>query len=188
MTRFLATLALTFAFAATLGFSGSGVLFAQDEFAISINQYVEHPSLNASIRGFKDQLRESGVKVEYREHNAQANMPTVTQIVNAIMDEKPDLILAVATPSAQITAQKVKDIPILFTAVTDPVTAGLVKSLAEPGGNITGTTDMNPVVAQLLLIKEVQPDLKKLGIIYNAGEQNSVVQVELAKEVVGSMG
>jgi putative ABC transport system substrate-binding protein len=165
--------------------------FAQTDtktYTISINQYVEHPSLNESVRGFKDQIAESGLTVNYNEHNAQANMPTVTQIVNQIIDEKPDLILAVATPSAQITSQKVKDIPILFTAVTDPITAGLVASFENPGGNMTGTTDKNPVTEQLTLIKEVQPDLTKLGVIYNAGEQNSVVQVELVKEVIGSLG
>jgi putative ABC transport system substrate-binding protein len=165
-----------------------GLCFTAQAYTISINQYVEHPSLDAAVQGFKDQLKANGVDVTYHEHNAQANSATVTQIVNLIMDEKPDLILAVATPSAQQTAQKIKDIPILFTTVTDPVLAGLVPSLAAPDANVTGTTDMNPVAVQIALIKEIQPDAKNIGIIYNPGEVNSVVQRDLALTAAQSLG
>ncbi|MDR1313216.1 MAG: ABC transporter substrate-binding protein [Deltaproteobacteria bacterium] len=168
--------------------SAFGLASGAQAYTVSINQFVEHPSLNESVRGFKEQLAELGLEVTYNEHNAQADMPTVTQIVNQIVDEKPDLILAVATPSAQITAQRVKDTPILFTAVTDPVDAKLVASLSAPGGNVTGTTDLNPVSAQLALIKEIQPAAKNIGIIYNAGESNSVVQVELARRAAAANG
>ncbi|MDR2611614.1 MAG: ABC transporter substrate-binding protein [Deltaproteobacteria bacterium] len=157
-------------------------------YTVSINQFVEHPSLNEAVLGFKEQLAELGVEVTYNEHNAQADMPTVTQIVSQIIGEKPDLILAVATPSAQITAQRIKDTPILFTAVTDPLDARLVASLAEPGGNVSGTTDINPVAAQVDLIREIQPAAKRIGIIYNSGESNSLVQVELARNAAAASG
>lgn len=149
---------------------------------VSVNQFVEHPSLNESLRGFQDQLKDEGLVIDYQIHNAQANMPTVLQIVNQIMGEKPDLVLAIATPSAQASVQKIKDIPVLFTAVTDPVSAGIVKSMEAPGANVTGTTDMNPIRQQLALIKEIHPDAKNLGVIYNAGEANSVVQIDILKK------
>jgi putative ABC transport system substrate-binding protein len=165
-----------------------GVSSPAPAFTVSVNQFVEHPSLDESVRGFKEQLAAEGLEITYHEHNAQANMPTVLQIVNQIIDEKPDLILAVATPSAQITAQKIKDVPILFVAVTDPVSAGLVESLDKPGANVSGTTDMNPVAEQVALIKEIQPQAKNIGIIYNAGEINSVIQVELARKAAEANG
>ncbi|MDR2461279.1 MAG: ABC transporter substrate-binding protein [Deltaproteobacteria bacterium] len=165
-----------------------GLSISAQAYTISINQYVEHPSLNAAVEGFKDQLKANNIEVTYHEHNAQAKNSTVTQIVNLMIDEKPDLILAVATPSAQQTAQKIKDIPILFTAVTDPVNAGLVPSLAAPDANITGTTDMNPVALQLALIKEIQPTAKNIGFIYNAGEANSVVQRDMARDAAVNLG
>lgn len=152
-------------------------------YSVSINQFVEHPSLNESVRGFKDALQEAGLDVQYNMHNAQGNMPTVLQIVNQILGEKPDLVLAVATPSAQASAQKIKNIPVLFTAVTDPVSASLVASMEKPGANVSGTTDMNPLEQQLALMREIHPDAKTIGVVYNSGEANSVVQVELLKKM-----
>jgi putative ABC transport system substrate-binding protein len=104
------------------------------------------------------------------------------QIANQIMGEKPSLVLAVATPSAQATAQRIKNIPVLFTAVTDPVNAGLVASMEKPGGNVTGTTDMSPIALQVALIREIHPEARTLGVVYNAGEANSVVQVDILKD------
>jgi putative ABC transport system substrate-binding protein len=148
---------------------------------IAINQYVEHSSLDEAVRGFQDSLAASGLEVSYKHYNAQARVATVLQIVTRIQGERPDLVLAVATPSAQATAQRIKDIPVLFTAVTDPLSAGLVQSMDKPGGNVTGTTDMNPIDAQVALIREIHPSAKTLGVIYNAGEANSVVQVDILR-------
>jgi putative ABC transport system substrate-binding protein len=89
--------------------------------------------------------------------------------------------MAIATPSAQACAQKIKDIPVLFSAVSDPKGAGLVASMQAPGGNVTGMTDMSPVDRQLELMREILPALKTLGVIYNAGEANSVSQLDLLK-------
>ncbi len=162
---------------------GTPGLAQAKEYIISINQFVEHPSLDASLKGFQDQMKDDGVAVKYHLHNAQGNIATTLQIAGIIVGEKPDVILAIATPSAQATAQKTKDIPILFTATTYPVSAGLVKTMQLPGGNVSGTTDMSPTAKQMELFKSVQPELKRMGVIYNAGEANSKVQVALLKAV-----
>lgn len=169
-------------------------------YAISVNQFVEHPSLDAVVKGFQDSLKAQGVNATYSVHNAQANMATANQIAAQIAGEKPDLVLAVATPSAQACAVATKKSPVLsaapllFTAITDPVGAGLVDDLQKPGKNITGVSDMLPVDKHMGMIRRFFPNLKKLGVIYNAGEANSkttvaMVQAEGAKagfEVVGA--
>ncbi|MFV9511311.1 ABC transporter substrate-binding protein [Tepidibacillus sp. LV47] len=159
---------------------------------IGILQIVEHPSLDAARQGFIDALKANGyedgkqVKLDYQ--NAQGQVQNLTTISQKFVNDKVDMIFAIATPSAQAAAQQTKDIPILITAVTDPVTAGVVKSMDKPGTNVTGTTDMNPVKDQLALVKEVKPSAKKVGIIYNTGEANSEVQIKIAKEVAPELG
>lgn len=150
-------------------------------FTISVSQIVEHPALDAVRNGFEKKLKELGVEAKLNVHIAQGNPATAVQIASQILGEKPDLVLAIATPTAQSCVQKIKDIPILFSAVTDPVGAGLVKSMEKPGANVTGMTDMPPVSKQVALFKEIQPDLKTMGVIYNAGEANSVSQVDAFK-------
>jgi putative ABC transport system substrate-binding protein len=148
---------------------------------IAINQYSDQQALDEAVRGFKDQLALEGLDITYKTRKANDSKAAVVQIVNWVMDEKPALVLAVATPSAQGTVQKIKNIPVLFTAVTDPVDAGLVDSMERPGGNVSGTTDMSPIEAQVGLIREIHPQARTLGVIYNAGEANSVVQVNILK-------
>jgi putative ABC transport system substrate-binding protein len=161
-------------------------------FNVSVNQFVEHPSLGAVLNGFRDSLKAQGVETSYAVHNAQANMATANQIAAQIAGENPDLVLAIATPSAQACAVAIKKspalakIPLLFTAITDPLGAGLVDNLEKPGGNITGVSDMLPVDKHMAMLRQFYPDLKKLGMIYNAGEANSkttvaMVQAEGAK-------
>ncbi len=164
------------------------VIHSAQTYTVSISQIVEHPSLDAMREGFKNRLKESGIDVIYNEHIAQGNQATNIQIANQIKGENPDLVMAITTPSSQAVAQKIKDIPILFTGVTDPVAAGLVKSLMLPGKNITGMTDMSPVLRQVELIKEFMPEIKTIGTIYNAGEANSVVLTNLLKEVCKDFG
>ena len=160
---------------------------------ISVNQFVEHPALDAVLKGFQDYLKEQNVSANFNVHNAQANMATANQIGNQIMGEKPDLILAIATPSAQACAQALKKAPhmqktpMLFTAVTDPLAAGLVKDLISPGSNITGVSDMLPLGQHMAMVKEFIPQLKKLGVMYNSGETNSRSSVKLIKEVAAEM-
>ena len=149
-------------------------------YKIGISQYVSHPSLDAAKEGFKQALADAGLKVEYDEQNAQADAATVATISNRFAGD--------ATPSAIGAAQAITDVPILFTAVTDPVSAELVASNEAPGANVTGTTDMNPVADQIALIKQVAPDAKTVGNIYSSGEVNSIVQVELAKKAAEKEG
>lgn len=161
-------------------------------FKIGISQFVEHPALDAARKGFIDGMKELGYEegknVEYLVENAQADSATCQTIANKFKQDKVDLILAIATPNAQAAANVVKDIPIVITAVTDPVSAGLAESLEKPGKNITGTTDMNPVEEQVALVKKILPDAKKLGVLYNAGEVNSVVQVDIVKQAAQKLG
>lgn len=162
------------------------------EFEIGISQFVEHPSLDLAREGFIDQLEEAGylkgenIQIEFQ--NAQADFATAQTIAQRFKQNNPDLILAIATPSAQTAANVISDIPVLITAVTDPVTAGIVSNMENPETNISGTTDMNPVAKQIELIKKFLPELKNLGILYNPGEVNSTVQVKIAKEKSEKMG
>jgi putative tryptophan/tyrosine transport system substrate-binding protein len=152
-------------------------------YTISINQFVEHPALDAVLQGFKDYLGTNGVKATYNVHNAQANMGTATQIAKQMIGEKPDLFMAIATPSAQAVAQALDKAPadmkrpFLFTAVTDPVAAGLVKDIKKPGGLITGVSDLLPLAEHIKMVRTYMPNLKKLGLLYNAGEANSKANV-----------
>jgi putative ABC transport system substrate-binding protein len=163
-------------------------------FTISVSQFVEHPALDAVLKGFQDYWTDQKMNVTFKVHNAQANMATANQIGHQIMGEKPDMILAIATPTAQACAQALKKsphmqkVPMLFTAVTDPVSAGLVKDLQRPGANITGVSDMLPVGSHLAMVKEFLPGIKKLGFLYNAGEVNSKILVPLFKSEGKGLG
>nr|WP_245587800.1 ABC transporter substrate-binding protein [Desulfovibrio inopinatus] len=159
-----------------------------ETYVVSINQFVEHPALDAVQKGFVDAMKEQGLDTKYNIHIAQANPSTTVQIASQILGENPNLVLAIATPSAQACAQKIKDIPVLFSAVSDPVSAGLVKSFEKPGSNVTGMSDMSPVDKQMELIKTIVPGLKTLGVIYNAGEANSVAQIDLVKSECKKLG
>ncbi|TKI54497.1 ABC transporter substrate-binding protein [Brevibacillus antibioticus] len=162
------------------------------QLTIGIAQFVEHPALDAAREGFISQLAKNGyekdkqVKIDVQ--SAQASMDTAIQIAQKFEADKVDLVLAIATPMAQAATQTSKEIPILFTAVTDPVETGLVAAMDKPGANVTGTSDMNPVEEQLKLIKEMKADAKSVGIIYSSGEVNSKVQVDTAKAVAGKLG
>lgn len=159
---------------------------------VGIIQWAEHTALDAARQGFLETLKkngyEEGKNLEVDFQNAQADASTASTIANQFVGQKVDLILAIATPAAQAVASKTSDIPILITAVTDPVAAGLVKSLEKPETNVTGTTDMNPIKEQLELLKQLVPSAKKVGVVYNTSEKNSEVQVNLAKSLGQEMG
>lgn len=160
-------------------------------FKIGITQIVSHPALDSARQGFIDALKkngyEEGKNVTFDMQNAEGSQDTAKSIADKFVSNKVDMILAIATPTAQAAAQTTKDIPILITAVTDPVDAGLVASMDKPGGNVTGTTDMNPVKEQIQLVTRLTSG-KRLGILYNSGESNSVVQVKMAKEAAQEFG
>lgn len=168
------------------GADASGAPAAGATYQIGITQIVSHPSLDAAREGFKQSLTEAGVQAEFEEQNAQGDQATATSIAQNFAGK--DLVLAIATPTAQAAAQVISDKPILFTAVTDPVAAGLVKTLEAPGANVTGTSDLNPVAEQIGLVKEIAPDAQSVGIVYSSGEVNSEVQVEMAQEAAQEQG
>ncbi len=151
---------------------------------IGITQIVEHPALDAAREGFVEVIMASEFadKVEFENRSAQGDMSIAQNIAQGFVQDKKDMILAIATPTAQASYNATKEIPILITAVTDPVAAGLV------GENISGTSDATPIEKQFELLKSLIPDAKRVGIIYNIGEQNSGIQVENAQNVAGKFG
>ena len=158
-------------------------------YKIGISQIVTHPALDATVNGFKDALAEAGyTNVTYDLQNAEGDMPTTASIAQKFAGDNLDLVLGVATPTAQALAKAITDKPVLFTAVTDPVGAGLVTDPNAPSGNVTGVSDMQPVKPILELVKTFRPDAKAVGMVYNAGESNSVFLVNQAEKDAATMG
>lgn len=161
---------------------------------IAVSQFVEHPALDAVLKGMQDYLSEKGMEVSYSVHNAQANMGTATQIAQQMVGEKADLLVAIATPSAQTCAQALKKAPadlkrpFIFTAVTDPVAAGLVKDLQNPPKGVTGVSDLLPVEEHIRMVLSYDPSIKKLGLLYNAGEANSKATIASVKGLQDKLG
>jgi putative ABC transport system substrate-binding protein len=159
---------------------------------VAITQIVEHPALDSVRSGVIDELAVRGykepetLKISYE--SAQGNPTTASQIARKFVGEQPDVIVAIATPSAQTMAAATKTVPIVFSAVTDPLGAKLVASMEKPGGNITGTTDLLPIDAHLALVKRIVPQATRLGTIYNPGEANSVTLIEMIKAASGKQG
>ncbi|MGB3223746.1 MAG: ABC transporter substrate-binding protein [Desulforhopalus sp.] len=168
--------------------------FTADTTTISVSQFVEHPALDAVLKGFQDYLKEKGIDAEYNIHNAQANMGTAAQIAQQMVGEKADLLVAIATPSAQTCVQALSKAPaelkrpFLFTAVTDPVAAGLVKDLQQPDPGITGVSDLLPIEEHIRMVLSYNPDIKKLGLLYNAGEANSKATIAAIKALSNKLG
>lgn len=161
-------------------------------YKIGIVQIAEHPALDAAREGFIAALNAEGFidgeNISLNFQSAQNEQAVALTIAEGFVSDNVDLILAIATPAAQAAATATKEIPILITAVTDPVAAELVESMEKPNTNVTGTTDMNPIKEQLELILELVPGAEKIGILYNSGEINSVVQVDIAKQVASELG
>lgn len=159
---------------------------------VAVTAIVEHPALDAARDGVKDALEEAGFKegenLTFVYQSAQGNPATAAQIARQFVGDAPDVIVPISTPSAQAVVSATRDIPIVFTAVSDPVGAQLVKDMAKPGGNVTGLSDMSPVVEHIKLIKEVMPNIKKLGYLYNSGETNSVSLLAALKEAAAAEG
>lgn len=160
------------------------------KFTIGILLWTDHPALNDAQTGFITGLEELGLTDQIRliEKNAFGESTNADIIVSQLVADQVDLIYAIATPAAQAAANGTKDtnIPILFNAVTDAVTAGLVKSNEKPGGLITGVSDMAPIGRQLQLIRDFLPTAKTIGVLYNTGEDNSLVQIaEIEKLIAG---
>ena len=172
--------------------AGVSSLALAEPLVIGVTQIVEHPALDAARDGFIAALEEAGFKegidVIYDLQNAQGDFTNAISIAQKFKDDKVDLIVAIATPTAQAALQVNKEIPIVINAVTDPVAASLAESWESSGNNLTGMSDAAPNKQQVELIPQFLPAAKNVGTIYNAGEANSVVQVEVAKEVCEELG
>lgn len=170
----------------------SPLLAAEKVIKIGITQIVDHPALNAVRDGFIDEMTELGYVLDkdvvYDLQNAQGDMATANTIAQKFVSEGVDLILSIATPTSQAAVNATTTIPIVFSAVTDPIVAGLVKNLENSGNNVTGISDLTPVKKQFQLIKEILPKAKAVGTIYNLAEANSVRLNELAKEACADLG
>lgn len=180
------------ALVAALLIPGLGV-FAQEKLpVVGIVQFVEHPALDAAYQGFvdalKDQGYEDGKNITFDYRNAQASPDILAAIADQFIANKVDLILAIATPAALTMAGKTETIPILGTAITDYVVAKLAKSNEEPGFNVSGTTDMNPIADQIILLQKLVPQAKTVGLLYTGSEPNSVLQAEIATLAIEAAG
>ncbi|HFI0612903.1 TPA: ABC transporter substrate-binding protein [Streptococcus suis] len=171
--------------------SSSSEQASSDVVKVGVLQYMEHESLTAAREGFVAELEENGYKegeklvLDYQ--NAQGDQAILQTISEQLIDGN-DIVLAIATPSAQSLATVSTETPIVFTAVTDPLSADLVESIEKPGGLLTGTSDQAPIDKQVELLGQAVPDAKTVGILYTTSERNSEVQVEQAKELLEKAG
>ena len=182
---------------AACGSSDAGKTSSNDSeksYTIGISQFAEHGSLDNCREGFLEGLKEEGIEegknltVEVK--NAAADQGTAKQISDGFVSDKVDLVCAIATPSAQAAYNSAmnSDIPVVYTAVTDPVAAKLAKEDGTPAGNVTGTSDELPIKAQLEMIREMLPDAKNIGILYTTSEANSLSTIETYKELADDYG
>ena len=164
----------------------------EDVKVIGVLLLVTHPALDATLEGMVSELEAMGHsgKFEIVIENANGDAPTADLIAKQFVSDKVDLIYAIATPAAQaaFNATQGTDIPVVFNAVTDAVAAGIVASNDAPGGNVTGVSDAAPLDLQLQLIKELMPEAKKIGMLYNLGEVNGLIQVEQVQALAPQFG
>lgn len=160
---------------------------------VGVLQFVSHPALDQIYKGIQTGLKEEGyedgknITIAFQNGQAdQSKLATMSQ--QLVQEKKSNVLIGIATPAAQALANTTSEIPIVLGAITDPVSAGLVKNDQQPGGNITGVSDKSPVDAQFELVKEILPESKKVGILYASSEENSKYQVEEAKKIAENQG
>ncbi|MGG6313834.1 ABC transporter substrate-binding protein [Paenibacillus macerans] len=174
--------------------SGEAAEPSKDSYKVAISQIVEHPSLDATREGFLAALKDAGIvegeNLQLDYNNAQGDPTNNTTIAQKIAGETYDLVLAIATPPAQAVAQQVKNSPILFAAVTDPIDAKLVDNLEKPGGNISGASDTNPEAITKLMdfVAANFKDVKSVGLVLNQGEPNAVIMADHAEKALEAHG
>lgn len=161
----------------------------QETYKVGVTQIVEHPSLNEAFEGFKQALEDAGLDIDYDIQNAQNDNNANVTIGTNLANSDADLIFANSTPSTQAVVSATQEIPIVFTSITDAVGAELVASMEEPGGNVTGTIDAHPdsIPKTMAFLKE-ELGAEKVGVVFNTGEQNSVVQIERIREQAEELG
>ncbi|AUL47921.1 ABC transporter substrate-binding protein [Bordetella trematum] len=176
--------------ALALALAAGGVMAQQK--SVAVTAIVEHPALDAVRDGVKEGLKQSGFTVDknlkWQYQSAQGNTGTAAQIARKFVGDSPDAIVAIATPSAQAVVAATKTVPVVYSAVTDPVAAQLVPSMGPSGTNVTGVSDLLALDKQIELIKKVVPDAKRVGMVYNPGEANSVVVVKQLQELLPKAG
>lgn len=159
---------------------------------VSVSQVVDHPDLNATRMGLLEGLRakgyEPGKNLEFSYEMADGNPAQAAKIARELVSENPHVLVGIATPSSQALVSATRSIPIVFTAVTDPIGARLVKQLEQPGRNVTGLSDLSPIVQHVSLIKELLPEANSIGVVYNPAESNAVALVSLLKKASRDFG
>lgn len=181
MKKKLLALLLTGIMSASL-LAGCGNAAKDDAYEIGVLQLTQHAALDAANEGFVAALNDSGIKYNIEQQNASGEQTVCGTVAEKFINDKKDLIYTIATPAAQAVAGLTTDIPVVGSAITDYVEAGLVDSNDTPGGNVTGSSDMNPIDAQLDLLLQLVPDAKTIGVFYSADEDNSVLQAKLFTE------
>lgn len=187
-------LALAVSVAMAAGLMAQNVFAQEEAYSIGISQFAEHGSLDNCREGFLAGLAEAGIvegeNLTVSFDNAQADTGTAGQIADSYVSEGVDLICAIATPSAMSAYNSCleTEIPVVFTAISDPVAAGLAKEDGTPAGNVTGTSDKLPVEEQLKMIREILPEAEKIGILYTTSEANSISTIEEYKAIAGDYG
>ena len=161
---------------------------AGETYKIGVIQLVQHAALDLSNEGFIAALDDAGIAYEVDQQNASGEQSNCLTIAEKLVSDKNDLILAIATPAAQAVAGVTEEIPILVTAVTDPAGSGLVNDNANPGVNVSGTSDLTPVKEQIELLKQLLPEAKTVGLLYCSAESNSEIQIQMAKEACDANG
>lgn len=177
--------------AVALAIASMGSVHAQEK-SVAVTAIVEHPALDAVRDGVQAALKaegfESGKNLKWQYQSAQGNTGTAAQIARKFVGDKPDAIVAIATPSAQAVVAASKSVPVVFSAVTDPVAAKLVPSWEPSGNNVTGVSDLLALDKQMDLVKQVVPNGKRVGMVYNPGEANSVVVVKELQKLLPTLG
>jgi len=189
LTALLLTLVMSFSLTACGSDENSDS--GEEMVKIGILQQLEHVALDQAREGFITALEQNGFKdgenIILDIQNAQSDQSNLQTMADRLVNNKNDVILAIATGAAQTVAGKTSDIPVLITAVTDPVDAGLVNSVENPGTNVSGTSDASPMKEQLELMLTLCPDVKTVGLLYTSSEDNSVLQVSQMKDILGNM-
>ena len=162
--------------------SSDGAGTGSKKYRIGITQIASHPALDSAREGFKDAFKEAGIEADFDEKNANGETANANLIANNFVSSKEDLIFAIATNAAQPASQATNEIPVVFSAITDPQAAGILKD------NVTGVSDRMDVKQQIELLLKLNQNIKNLGVIYNSSEQNSKIQVEDLKKAAKELG
>ncbi len=157
-------------------------------FKIGVSVIVSHPALDADQKGFEQALKDNGIKAKYDYQNAQGDMSNAQAIARKFKGDNLDLVHCIATPTSQAMVKVITRTPVVYSSVTDPVDAGLVKTMGPAGGNVTGVSDAWPYDRQVKLHHDMVPSAKKWGTIYNAGDANSVKSITWAKAAMKKYG